>query len=231
MNAHIRPRCFANSLTGRLQPFVVQFFFDKNDLSRCRDQRKSNLRKVGRCHAALHFALPSARSRNGALRASVGVAWLQLIGSTWIYKINQHERMYEDLGIQLVSVSSMCIASLVRSVIVSHFLDTSMIVQVESIRHLSYCLQAESCKWQVQPSPLLLGRESRHGFIGVEMILDGQRWSLLFFFFIFFTGHLRTTSTWTWTHRISDHKKMWAKPDDFWLRWRGVTGLVCIEFI
>lgn len=80
------------------------------------------------------------------------------------------------------------------SVIVSHFLDTSMIVQVESIRHLSYCLQAESCKWQVQPSPLLLGRESRHGFktdIGVEMILDGQRWSLLFFFFHFF--HLVTS--------------------------------------
>ena len=113
------------------------------------------------------------------------------------------------------------------SVIVSHFLDTSMIVQVESIRHLSYCLQAESCKWQVQPSPLLLGRESRHGFktdIGVEMILDGQRWSLLFFFFHFFSpGHLRTTSTWTWTHRISEHKKVWAKPDDSRLRWRGVT--------
>jgi hypothetical protein len=63
------------------------FIFLTNDLSRCRDLRKSNLRKVGHCHAALHFALPSAPSRNGAMRASVGVAWLPeaqwpLIGST-----------------------------------------------------------------------------------------------------------------------------------------------------
>ena len=123
-----------------------------------------------------------------------GLAARSPMATHCIYKINQHERMYEVLGIQLVSVWSMCISTLVSSVIVSHFLDTSMIVQVESIRHLSYCLQAESCKWQVQPSPLLLGRESRHGFktdIGVEMILDGQRWSLLFFFFHFF--HLVTS--------------------------------------
>ena len=174
-----------------------------------------------------------------------GLAARSPMATHWIYKINQHERMYEVLGIQLVSVWSMCISTLVSSVIVSHFLDTSMIVQVESIRHLSYCLQAESCKWQVQPSPLLLGRESRI----ISAWVQNRHWGWddigraevvpPFLFFSFFSpGHLRTTSTWTWTHRISDHKKMWAKPDDSRLAVAGrdmltgiSTGLVCIEFI
>ena len=138
-----------------------------------------------------------------------GLAARSPMATHWIYKINQHERMYEVLGIQLVSVWSMCISTLVSSVIVSHFLDTSMIVQVESIRHLSYCLQAESCKWQVQPSPLLLGRESRI----ISAWVQNRHWGWddigraevvpPFLFFSFFSpGHLRTTSTWTWTHRI-----------------------------
>ena len=127
-----------------------------------------------------------------------GLAARSPMATHWIYKINQHERMYEVLGIQLVSVWSMCISTLVSSVIVSHFLDTSMIVQVESIRHLSYCLQAESCKWQVQPSPLLLGRESRI----ISAWVQNRHWGWddigraevvppFLFFFIFF--HLVTS--------------------------------------